>query len=112
MEINGKTYPMWEQFVEREEEWIGGWIEDFGDSMDKIIFDGMTVKTVITGIELRANGEDSAFFEVFGEEFSCGFDVGVGGIIGGALESADWITFSGYAGHQWRIKKRYEDTKK
>ena len=105
MEINGKTYPLWEQFVERQQEWIGGWIEDYGDSMDKIIFDGTTMKTIITKIELKPNGEDSAFFEVFGEEFSCGFDVQYGGIIGGSDGDEEWLTFSGYGGHQWRIKK-------
>ena len=103
MKVNGKEYPLWGQFVEKQEEWIGGTLEEFGDRIDKVIFDGESMKTKITGIELRPNGEDSAFFEVFGEDFSCGFGVRYGGILGG---EDGWITFSGYGGHQWRIKKK------
>ena len=106
MEVNGKTYPIWSQFVEKQDEWIGGTMEDYGDAMDKIVFDGISMKTIITGIELRPNGDDSAFFEVSGEDFSCGFDVQNGGIIG---DEEGWITFRGYAGHQWRIKQKLED---
>ena len=101
MEINGKTYPMWEQFIKRETEWIGGILQDSGDSMDKRI--GLKpMETKITGITLKPNGEDSAYFSVEGEEFGCGFDVQFGGISAG---EEGWITFSGYMGHTWRIKK-------
>ena len=109
MEVNGKSYPLWGQFVEKKQEWIGGWIEDFGDRIDKIIFDGEIMKTVITDVILRPNG-NSAYFEVVGKEFSCGFGVEYGGIIGGEPDGKNWITFSGYGGHQWRIMKRDEDS--
>lgn len=102
MEVNGKFYPMWGQFVEKQENWIGGTLEDSGDSLDALL-GGETMKTTITGIELKANGIDSAFFSVVGEDFSCGFDVGHGGIVGG---EDGWITFSGYGGHKWRIKPK------
>lgn len=26
--VNGKVYPMWNQFIERKKEWIGGILED------------------------------------------------------------------------------------
>lgn len=104
MEINGKTYPLWEQFVEKEKEFIGGTLQDFGDSFDRQIGmakpDGMSTK--ITGVKLEPNGEESAYFSVIGEGFTCGFDVQHGGI--GAGEEG-WLTFSGYGGHTWRIKK-------
>jgi len=102
MEINGKTYPLWEQFVEKQEQFIGGILEDSGDSMDKRM--GFTpAKTIITGIELKPNGYDSAYFTVNGKDFSCGFDVQCGGITAG---KEGWITFSGYMGHSWRIKTK------
>jgi hypothetical protein len=105
MEINGKFYPMWSQFVEKKQDWIGGVLEDSGDSMDKAMRLG-NMSTEILDIELRANGEESAWFGVEGKDFSCGFDVSVGGITGG---EEGWITFSGYMSHTWRIKQPNKD---
>ena len=100
MEVNGKIYPMWGQFVQKQKEWIGGILEDLGDDWDRRLgLDPLTTK--ITGIELRPNGDESAFFEVKGESFDCGFDVQIGGI--GAGEEG-WITFGAHGGHTWRIK--------
>ena len=107
MEINGKEYPMWSQFVERQDEWIGGVLHDSGDSMDKAMGLG-DLTTEITGIELKANG-DSAWFGVTGKDFDCGFSVEYGGITGG---EEGWITFSGYGGHTWRIKQKLEGDEK
>lgn len=104
MKVNGKEYPLWSQFVERQEEWIGGTLHDGGDSMDRAMGLG-DLTTTITGIELTPNGEDSAYFSVNGEDFNCGFDVQYGGI-GGGNGSKEWLTFSGYMGHTWRIKKK------
>ena len=36
-EINGREYPLWEQFVEKQSKWIGGTLQDFGDLMDRAI---------------------------------------------------------------------------
>ena len=93
--INGREYPLWSQFVERKNEWIGGILQDFGDSED------LEATTKITDITLEPNGEDSAYFSVDGENFGCGFDTEVGGMIGG---EKGWITFNGYGNHKWRIK--------
>lgn len=109
IEVNGKEYPLWSQFVENKKKWIGGSLEDFGDSMDRAF--GMldaderlaAVLTEIVDIELKPNGNDSALFNVVGKNFTCGFDVEVGGITAG---EDGWITFSGYGGHTWRIKER------
>ena len=102
MEINGRAYSLWGQFVDKKAEWIGGTLQDFGDSMDAVLgFKGGETK--ITDIILRENGADSAFFSVEGEKFGCGFDVHCGGISGHQEEP--WLTFSGYGGHRWRIKK-------
>ena len=35
MEVNGKVYPMWGQFVQKQEQWIGGTMEDLGDDWDR-----------------------------------------------------------------------------
>lgn len=100
IEINGKQYPLWSQFVEGKEKFVGGILEDFGDPMDRRMgFKG--AKTEIIDITLKENGDDSAYFSVEGKNFGCGFDVQVGGITGG---EKGWITFSGYGGHEWRIK--------
>ncbi len=101
MEVNGKVYPMWGQFVEKQQEWIGGILDDSGDNFDRAM-GSEPIQTEITGIELRPNGDDSAFFQVIGKDFDCGFDVQYGGIVAG---EDGWITFSGYGGHTWRIKQ-------
>jgi len=101
--INGKYYPIWQQFVDRKYNWISGVLEDSGDSMDRRMnLEPMSTK--ITDIVLRANGKDSAYFEVIGEDFSCGFDVQHGGISGEQCLEEEWIGFSGYGEHSWRIK--------
>lgn len=101
MEVNGKFYPLWGQFVAKEKEFINGTLEDFGDNVDRALGSKPKV-TKITGIVLRPSNKDSAFFEVKGEDFDCGFDVHQGGI--GAGEDG-WITFGGCGGHTWRIKQ-------
>ena len=98
--VNGKFYPLWSQFVDRKEEWIGGILQDF----DNWFPDDRGNITTIKDITLKPNGEDSAFFSVIGEAFSCGFDVQYGGIPGGG--EITWLTFSGYGGHTWRIKQK------
>jgi len=110
MVVNGREYPMWSQFVEQKDEWIGGKLEDFGDSGSRafgMLYDKKLgdVLTEIVDIELKPNGDDSAIFCITGNSFSCGFDVTVGGITAG---EDGWITFVGYGGHKWRIKKRGE----
>jgi hypothetical protein len=95
MEVNGKFYPMWGQFVEKKNRFIGGVLEDHDM--------GMCEKTEITDIRLKPNGENSAYFVVDGKDFSCGGDVSCLGITGG---DAGWLTFSGYGNHIWRIKER------
>lgn len=100
-DINGKHYPLWSQFVDRKQEWIGGVLEEQDESA--------WIPTIITDIELKSNGKDSAFFSVRGTKFICGFDVRVGGVTGG---EKGWLTFSGYQGHTWRIKQRVESLAK
>ncbi len=100
IEINGKEYPMWSQFVERKEEWIGGILEETQDSFPQV---GEGGKTIITDITLEPNGEDSAIFSVNGKDFGCSGDTGHLGVIGG---EEGWITLSGYGGHTWRIKQK------
>ena len=95
LEVNGKVYPLWSQFVEDKEKWIGGVLEEYDYGVES---------TKIIDVELNPNGEDSAFFQVVGEGFTCGFDVSVRGISGGGEKG--WITFSGYGGHTWRIKTK------
>jgi len=106
IEINGKVYPLWNQFIDQKEKWIGGVLEDFGDSMDRAMFnlDKSDLTTEITDITLVPNGTDSAFFSIEGKDFGCGFDVQYGGIPGS--QEPGWLTFSGYGGHKFRIKEK------
>lgn len=100
--VNGKQYPMWSQFVEGKDKFVGGILEDFGDSMDRAILgDKGPMQTIITDITFEANGKESAMLSVEGEDFGCGFDVSSGGLTAG---EEGWITFSGYGDHTWRIK--------
>ena len=103
MIVNGKEYPMWSQFVERKQEWIGGLMRDTGSNMDRS-FGLKPMTTEIMDIELVPNGENSAFFRVKGKDFSCGFDVSVGGVSGNG-EDKEWLSFRGYGGHRWAIKR-------
>lgn len=106
--VNGKQYPMWSQFVEKKSEWIGGTLCDNGDPIDRVVLgDGIEAVTEITNITLEPNGDTSAYFLVVGKEFSCGFDVRYGGI-SGKQKGSNWLTFNGYGGHAWHIKKRGE----
>lgn len=95
-----KHNPLWSQFVERKSEFIGKVLEDFGDNMDRGILNLEKMTTKITDIILIPNGSDSAWFEIKGEDFSCGFDVSVGGIGSG---EKGYLTFCGYGGHKFRI---------
>jgi len=93
--VNGREYPMWSQFVEKKDDFIGKTLEDH-DSMSTI-----PLSTTITDVTLEPNGDSSAFFRVVGKDFTCGFDVKYGGIAAG---DEGYLTFSGPMGHTWRIK--------
>lgn len=99
--INGRDYPLWSQFVEGKEKFIGGILEDFGSSVDRA-FGIQSASTTIKDIHLIPNGSNGAFFRVCGVDFNCGFDVKYGGI---TPVEPGWVTFSGYGGHIWRIKE-------
>jgi len=103
IEINGKEYPLWSQFVERKEKWIGGTLQDFGDSIDRT-FGFSSASTKITDITLKPNGTDSAFFCIEGKDFGSGFDTQYGGISG--FQEPGWLAFSGYGSQKFRIKEK------
>lgn len=93
MEVNGKFYGLWGNFVQTKERFIG-------KTLEKFVFQEV-LTTKITNITLAPNGTDSAFFEIVGTDFSCCFDVNFGGITSGDL---GWITFAGYGNQAFRIK--------
>ena len=80
MEVNGRTYTLWGQFVKGKADWIGGILHD----KDK---DVPAPETIITDIELLPHGEDSAFFWVRGKDYDCGFHVEHGGVSGEHVEN-------------------------
>lgn len=67
--INGKVYPMWSQFIEKKDQWIGG-----------ILHDHECESTKIKDIRLEPNGTESAVFIIEGEDYTCSFDVKHGGV--------------------------------
>lgn len=100
--VNGKFYPFWQNLIDdKDTKWVGGVLEeeDGGFCVGK----NSASRTEITSITLKPNGTDSAYFTVEGKDFSCGFDVGHGGVTPG---EEGWLTFYGYGGHRWRIKPK------
>jgi hypothetical protein len=76
--INGKIYPMWGQFVDRKEEWIGGTMREWDNHC------GESTVEKITDVRMEPNGNESALFVVAGETFNWCADVGCIGIGGGS----------------------------
>ena len=106
MEVNGRTYPMWGQFIKRKDEWIGGILKEINE--DPFCGPvGEELKTKITDITLVPNGEESAYFSVDGEDFGCGFDVGHGGVCGESWGEG-WIVLgsTGQFGFKFGIKQK------
>ena len=104
--INGKYYPMWQQFVHRKDEWVGGTLIDYGDMFDRHYYKDGTypMKTKIIDIQLKPNEPDSAFFEVRGEDFTCGGDVKYIGLMP-TKAKAGGIFINGFQNHEWEIVK-------
>ena len=105
--INGKVYPLWSTFVEQKDQWIGGILQDTDTN-----YGLKAPETKITDITLIPNGDDSAFFEVHGEDYTCGFDVKHGAIDGNpdTNELLDgWIYLNGYSGMEFKIKRNNYD---
>jgi len=94
--INGKTYPLWQQFVDNKAQYIGGTLRDY-DYEDDVL------TTEITDITLEPNGIDSACFSVNGKDFGCGFDVSIGGLSNSDRFGKNTIAFRGFHGHTWTI---------
>jgi hypothetical protein len=100
--VNGKHYTLWQQFVDRKDEFIGGrLVETCMDSM--CVACGETAETLITDIELLPNGKDSAFFRIVGEKFRCGFDVQYGGVSGSHSKNDGGIPFHSQYGDPFWI---------
>ena len=102
MIVNGREYPMWGQFVENKENFIGREVQN--------IDMGMTASMIVTDIRLEPNGDDSAMFVIEGKDvdgeigtwFSDVHYIGIG-----AGEDG-WITFSTMYLGEFRIKNKEE----
>lgn len=97
--VNGRYYPLWQQFIDKKDQWIGGTLVELTPG-----YRDSVVETTIVDITLEPNGEDSAFFSIEGVNFSCGFDTEVGGIAGiQDKQRPGGLWFSGYGGHRFGI---------
>jgi len=90
--VNGKDYPLWEGIIENKKNIIG----------KKMISTdmGFMGETIVEDIVLRPNGKKSAYFEIIGKDFSCGFDVQHGGI---TVEN-DKVVYSSFYGMSFYIE--------
>ena len=95
--IDGKSFPLWSQFVERKNEWVGGSLEEFGDQF----CGGAT--TEITDITLSKES-DCVFLTFRGKEFDESFNVEYGGI-DSHQPDPDWLYFSVIMCPGFRIKQ-------
>lgn len=100
MEVNGKFYPLWGQFVEKKSEFIGGVLEDHDNSFPAT---GEITPTRIKDIRLEPNGADEASFIVEGNDYTCAGSTSCLGVSGRG--EPGWITLCGYGGHTWRFRK-------
>ncbi len=74
MIINGKEYPMWSQFVEKKDQFIGKKMFDVDNIM------GKSPETIIVDVTLEPNGDDSAMICFIGKDYDCCCDVGYAGV--------------------------------
>ncbi len=95
--INGKSYPLWSQFVEQKERWIGGTVEEPSDGI------APGGSTEITDISLEEQENGGVFFTVHGKDFNESFDIQYGGV-GGPFEKG-WVGFRGVCGG-FRIREK------
>lgn len=91
---------MWADLVKQHAKWVGGTLIDHGDSMDRAILkEGiLPAVTIIKGFKLTTD-----YFEVIGEDFSCGGSRDTLGITGTHVENG--LAISGYGGHRFDIVK-------
>jgi len=82
--IDGISYPLWSQFVEKKDEWIGGELFEYNYS------------TIIKDISLTKES-NAIVFRVTGEAFSCAFNVKYGGVVPNDPGVTDSISFSAYS---------------
>ena len=90
--IDGISYPLWSQFVEKKDEWIGGILREDNHS------------TVIRDISLTKES-NAIVFRVTGGTFSCAFNIAYGGAV--PSNNNDSISFSAYSLSFSISKKKY-----
>ena len=90
-----KHYPLYQQFIDRKGEWIGGELicsdSSCGDA-----------HTAITDISLEEIG-DSAVFQIHGKDFDCSYNVKYGGVSGSDRQG--YLMFHTFFGMNLYIKK-------
>lgn len=82
--MTDKHYPMYQQFVDQKDKWIGGTLVELSDGITD------EAETEIEDVRIDRN-ENYDAFEVVGKDFSCSFNTMYGGVGGG---QDGWIKFS------------------
>lgn len=96
--LNGKSFPLWSQFVEKKNEWIGGTLEEFGDQF----CDGATSEIIDITLDKEESGDVSLTFHC--KDFDESFNVQYGGIEP-VLPPSEWLNFFVTMCPGFRIKK-------
>lgn len=90
---------IWEQMVEKQDQWIGGILHEVGEDGD----------TKITGMRLRYEEKtDQTFFAIDGEEWGMESDTKYLGV-DGSICGDGWMGLSTSFGMSWRIKAPEEE---
>ncbi len=87
---------MWQELVDNKKEWKGGVLEEICEAGP---FEqcAQANPTKIKNIKFKEE-----YIDFIGEDYSCGFDIELGGVIPG---EEGWLTMEGPYGHQFRIRK-------
>jgi hypothetical protein len=93
---------MWQQLVDQKEQWIGGKLIEYGDSMDRNLLKLKPIETELLDITLD---EERIMF--IGKDFQCGGSREYMGISGSPQFSvpANGLAIEGYGGHEFHITK-------
>jgi len=104
--ISLEQYPDIQRLVANKAKYIGWKLTDSGDAMDRRMFGGETVGTIVTDILFELDDDQtSASLTIKGKDFDCGVNVKYGGGVRKFSDDADAVHFYGYMGHSFVITK-------
>jgi len=98
---------MWQELVDKKDQWVGGKLKDFGDTIDRALVKPELIGMETTIVDFRLTDK---WFEVIGEDFNCGGSrdhIGITGSPKFPIEGSG-LAIAGYAGHEFHITMNRE----